>query len=369
MNSQLQLGNEHRCYFCACVLVACIAITGFAVYEMALAYVDPRGHDINAFERQVSVWSSGASAAFQSLHVDLVVNGSRVQLRRSSSKGRPHGRDRPGSDSLPPYDDLHYVNVGLPLAMHSWLDDLMVPMSFNLSSDAGSSVLELGSVAVAPRKPVYGNKKMCFYQKRGTYVSQEQQCYVFEHLTEICVKVRQDSRGQWRLDSSGGGYGCRHGNQSEWSPLTFVHVWGKQAHGDPFTRAQPDIVDFSSVRVEVRSASDPLLLARNLTNDSLQLPPSRTSLVTMAILLLVVAVCLLIPAISFCMQCCGTWGETRTPDLTPTRSTPKSPSQKNDRIELDTIPSGRLARNRHSLTEPQVMGGRQEEFDHSPRSL
>ena len=121
----------------------------------------------------------------------------------------------------------------------------------------------LGSFALATKRESRSNGwKACKYQHSGAYAAG--MCTTYAALEEICVKVRRNDDGAWGADDAFGGVGCDP--NTRWEPAKWRRVRAPGVGKDPA---------FSTTRsagrgaVVVRSGSDPLIAARNITGGSM----------------------------------------------------------------------------------------------------
>ena len=129
--------------------------------------------------------------------------------------------------------------------------------------DADPRRASLGFFALATRRESRSNGwKACKYQHAGAYAAG--MCTTYAALEEICVKVRQNDDGAWGVDDTHGGVGCDP--NTRWEPAKWRRVRAPGVGKDPA---------FSTTRsagggsVVLRSGSDPLIAARNITGGSM----------------------------------------------------------------------------------------------------
>ena len=90
-------------------------------------------------------------------------------------------------------------------------------------------------------------------------------CTTYAALEEICVKVRQNDDGAWGVDDTHGGVGCDP--NTRWEPAKWRRCCERRASGRirRFRRRDPR----GGGSVVLRSGSDPLIAARNITGGSM----------------------------------------------------------------------------------------------------
>jgi len=324
-------GSAQR-FCCGLLLLACLGlvVAGAAVVLSALG--DERGRQVNILQGRVLAWSSGARAEFDGLEVGLNVNGTSWHLRRETAMDWGRHAD----PAMPEYQGLYYVSEGAPLLLDGWSEaQVAFDFQFNATqrmpatspASSSSSSSSLGAVAVAPSSaisssfrvgplslawsaPVHGNRKACFFQEKGVFDAVDEECVVFHQLVELCLKVYHGPDGRWALDRGGGGYGCHPGKDHGWSPTHYKKVVSRERPGwPPFTRLAPTEIDLEGIVVQVRSALDPLLSARNLTGDLLVLAQPGRVIVVEGLLLILVGVLISLPVLVFF---CDRWRRPHT---------------------------------------------------------
>jgi hypothetical protein len=98
-------------------------------------------------------------------------------------------------------------------------------------------------------------------------------CYIFYKLSDLCYKVEYiPSEGRWQLSSEHGGYGCKPSDESDekahgkWSPASYSLVNVDFENG-----SKPHYEFFDDLVLQIRSARDPILFARQITHGKVEL--------------------------------------------------------------------------------------------------
>mmetsp|Transcript_38438 Transcript_38438/g.46363 ORF Transcript_38438/g.46363 Transcript_38438/m.46363 type:complete len:403 (-) Transcript_38438:655-1863(-) len=141
----------------------------------------------------------------------------------------------------------------------------------------------------------YPTRSTDCYQRGGTYNKMSRYCTLLMEPHEICITVDKDEiTGDWKQVSPYGGMDCWPGMLQRGNVLNDIVRY--KPVGRHLGVAPTIHVPEEAIKVVVRSAADPYLLALNLTEGSLYFGPSEAERVLEGLVLLIVCLGLTIPA-------------------------------------------------------------------------
>lgn len=281
-----------------CLLAVCAVLVASGIFLIATASHDHARTDmLDQLSTSLGMWNASERAAFAAIEgVHVVLNGTRWPLARDDAV-LPLV---PSADpDVPVFGALAFEADSAPLGALPWSEEASWAVGFDVTEVEGGAVtrLELDHpIALARRVRVYATQKSCSVGARpGMWVHDNARCYGFEVLAEICVKVRPEGASGWALDATGGGVGCYE--HEGWSAARYTRVRGERRAGGRYS--EPAEMDLAGLRVQLRSASDPLIQARNATHDTLVLPTPPRLRAAGGLELLVIGLVLATPALCF----------------------------------------------------------------------
>lgn len=287
---------------CALLLtVACtVAVAGMVVLINYSRH--ERGAKVQAYDESVRAWHLSAQQlerALFSLNVSWLGGGNRVRLVRNRSDESTLPDD--GRDLLP-YEPLRFEWRGPLLSEGSGWSEL--PLSVSLESvwrhghglacpmvAIDGALLALGYVDSVPSS----SRQQCATRYGGSYEATERSCVVYRALRELCVKV-SIRNGCWAPDGAGGGFGCQPGEDGSWAVGVYETRRGRRS-SRPFHRVAP--AEASQPLLRVRHASDPRVVAYQITGGTLNFGVSDTVKAVGGLEMLLLALALATPALLF----------------------------------------------------------------------
>lgn len=272
-----------------------------------------RGDKVEDYDVHVNNWVSSGRASFLSADVQVLALGT-TTLRgsmKSSDGAEKDFRDAEHGSGLLTYLPLKFEHVFqfdsyYPASNAQTEDEIhwdplpereaakRVTFEFAIRSGNGTqSKFSLPALplvydeVVRARTPAPENK--CKREQNGMW--RQRRCHVVKRLSQICVQVEMNERGQWipRLqDAAVDGASARNGTlisgcgpdaHNSWSVETYITdaCWGANPARSSCAAQEKDHI----VQVTLRSASDPFIRAEELTGTSLNFgmsPGSQRSL-------------------------------------------------------------------------------------------
>ncbi|GMH35613.1 hypothetical protein BSKO_03481 [Bryopsis sp. KO-2023] len=281
--------SERSAAVSVCLVVAClISGAGLAWYGDFRA---PKQSIIDVFDQAITQWNQEFAAQFNNTEWRLTINGTVLQLSKSQrlikqmADGEPaysldfsvqglnglmfpsllsdpddctkkgnNASSRTSPDSPCTALKTHQSPHKRPQAEKAHLD------SMHLELSTGDTRIPLGNVSFFKRRDMKShNWKACVYRDSGRWLNGL--CEVYSFVDTICVKVKQH-HGEWRLDDGFGNFGCdphNHWDVQHWKKLKL-----SKGNSTAPVYLPPDIS--TKPVFSVRSAFDPDIIARNLTD-------------------------------------------------------------------------------------------------------
>ena len=307
--------DSDRVLGCSLLLLLALAIFIAGVAVLLNAGRHTRNKLIERYAAAVDTWKETTRSAFTDAIFVVEVSSSSfdaIQLEPTRiTESEPKDSDLPAYKPLRYEGRLHYNHS-------SWTER---PLHFTLHS----RVTESGRNCVSePLRGAEGIRfgyhevhdwshdppRACASRQGGSFDTARRVCVTYMALRELCVKVSRSAENScWKLDASGGGYGCAPRADGLWSLGTYRRVRAEQQRppgdGESYhmRAATPDMTrpEYAPL-IRVRHAAEPYIVAANLTSGTLSFGASDTVKATGGLEAIICGLALAAPALIFFMN-------------------------------------------------------------------
>jgi len=178
-----------------------------------------------------------------------------------------HTSDFTLASDINSYTPLKYVRTGGIESPQQYYDNLTVVLNITGLGAVNVTFFKSNQTADSPTVCQNNNGE---YDDNGV-------CHYFWVISEVCLKI-SGNNNSWKLDNSYGGTGCYYSDG--FSPESYSEL--------PWTGGQffNQYVDFSKLKITLRSSHDPFIFAQFISNGSLNfgLTPGQQALIGIILL-------------------------------------------------------------------------------------